>query len=566
MNQAPSELVHGIYQSLVDGGSWPELILGLADHVDPIDEGAGVKDIEAQNKELLDHFDRADMLNAQLTGPEAAGRRVQDRLGQAGPDIQLIDEFGHVVYNTNGPSGQKLAEKVHTRLAYCEAKNALDSWLELANGQPHIFILVPRTQTQQLDIASPAHHVLLSRAIDLANVVQQFSAHNALSRSETQLLTAFLHTTDLRQAAKACDITYETSRKYLKSIFSKSGHTTQAKLIRALLLNPLMMLPSTQQANEPVRAARRFALLPNGHTFRYFTLGPDSGRPVFFIDGIRGGSLDCLGGYSEVSAQLKKMNVRLIANCQAFSTRRKSGPVWTRFDEFANDLGHFFAELGLSQIPLLAHGYGAHTALGLAHARPDLFPHMMLVSPSNPDFHYANWREMDFSYHLIHVVARKWPQLLDRVMPILARSMRKDIDRFNAKTARLAKCEHERALFTCPHFLARSRRLMDIFDDVEIEYFVEEMKLHARPCTFSIKDIQTPVTLFHGSADGNAPIAGARQLAHQLPHATFIELPDMGHHHMIAEWDWMMPLALNPPAPGFTPPAATRRGSLLAPR
>ncbi|WP_027836179.1 alpha/beta fold hydrolase [Maritalea myrionectae] len=561
MNQAPSELVHGIYQSLVDGGSWPELVLGLADHVD---RTATAEQIAAQNKELLDHFDRADVLNTQLVGPEMAGRRVQDTLGQAGPDIQLIDDDGTVVYNTDGASGQQATQNVRTRLARCVAKNTVESWLETTDGHPHIYILVPRTQTQQLDIASPAHHVLLSRAVDLTNVVHRFAAQHDLSGAETQLLIAFLRTTDLRQAAAALNITYETSRKYLKSIFSKSGQSSQAKLIRALLLNPLMLLPTPTQPTEPVRALRRFALLPNGRTYRYFTLGPESGRPIFYIDGIRGGTLDCLGHYNEVSAQLKQMNLRLIANSQAYSTRPKPGAIWTDFAQLAEDVGQLFAELGFSQLPVLTHGYGAHTALGIAHARPDLFPHMMLVSPSNPEFKHNNWREMDFSYHLIHVVARKWPQLLERVLPLLSRSMRKDIDGFNAKTARLAKCAHERAIFTCPLFLERSRRLMDVFDDAEIEHFIEEIKLHARPRLFDLGSIQTPITLFHGEEDQHAPLAGARQLASQLPNATLHELPGMGHHHMLAEWDWMMPLALDPPTQSFNPPPASRRGSLLA--
>lgn len=559
MRQAPSDLVHGIYQSLIDGGAWPELLLGLADHVTPLETLQDGPD--GTTDELLDHFERADALHAQMSG---SNDFVKDALRQTGPEICLIDQDGLVVHNTAGPQGVEIDALLRKKLAQCEAKGTLDSWVESHQGHSRVCVLVPQAQAAQMGLSRTDTHILLTRDVDLGLVVDQFCKQYELAGSERQLLYSFLHTTDLRTAAQDCGITYETARKYLKSIYSKSGYGTQPKLVRALLLHPLMMLPAAKSDTSTLRAPRRLSILPNGQPFRYFTLGPETGRPLFYIDGIRGGTLDCLGTVDQVYPVLKEMNIRLIANSQAYSSTPKPGPVWQNFDQFADNISHLLGELGVGQVPLLAHGYGANTALGLAHARPDLFSNILLGSPSYPSYKHANWREMDFSYHLIHVLARKWPQLLNRILPLLARSMRNDIDGFNAKSARLAKCEHERAIFTCPLFLERSRRLMENFDDAEVGHFIEEIKLHAGPCTYDLAAIQTPVTIFHGNADMNAPLEGSKHLAAQLPKAKLHILPDMGHHHMLAEWDWVFPMAFNPPPSDFSPPPATRRGSLLA--
>jgi hypothetical protein len=118
MRQAPSDLVHGIYQSLVDGGTWPELLLGLADHVTPLET---VHDVSAA--ELMDHFDRADALHVQMN---SSTEPVQDTLRHTGPEICLIDHTGVVTHNTAGAVGAKIDRALRT---YCLPAMSIWSWL-----------------------------------------------------------------------------------------------------------------------------------------------------------------------------------------------------------------------------------------------------------------------------------------------------------------------------------------------------------------------------------------------------------------------------------------------------
>jgi pimeloyl-ACP methyl ester carboxylesterase len=49
---------------------------------------------------------------------------------------------------------------------------------------------------------------------------------------------------------------------------------------------------------------------------------------------------------------------------------------------------------------------------------------------------------------------------------------------------------------------------------------IQELALIEGPWPFSLSEVRTPVHLWHGALDTNAPIAVARHLARELPHAT----------------------------------------------
>ena len=49
---------------------------------------------------------------------------------------------------------------------------------------------------------------------------------------------------------------------------------------------------------------------------------------------------------------------------------------------------------------------------------------------------------------------------------------------------------------------------------------VQELALLKRPWAFPLSEVKTPVHLWHGALDRNAPIAHARRLAREMPDAT----------------------------------------------
>jgi len=58
---------------------------------------------------------------------------------------------------------------------------------------------------------------------------------------------------------------------------------------------------------------------------------------------------------------------------------------------------------------------------------------------------------------------------------------------------------------------------------------VQELALIKRPLTFPLSEVKTPVHLWHGALDRNAPIAFARRLAREMPDATLHVSDSSGH-------------------------------------
>ncbi|MFF5289442.1 alpha/beta fold hydrolase [Paractinoplanes globisporus] len=58
---------------------------------------------------------------------------------------------------------------------------------------------------------------------------------------------------------------------------------------------------------------------------------------------------------------------------------------------------------------------------------------------------------------------------------------------------------------------------------------MQELALIKRGWTFPLSEVATPVHLWHGARDRNAPIAFARRLAQELPDATLHVSESSGH-------------------------------------
>jgi pimeloyl-ACP methyl ester carboxylesterase len=60
-----------------------------------------------------------------------------------------------------------------------------------------------------------------------------------------------------------------------------------------------------------------------------------------------------------------------------------------------------------------------------------------------------------------------------------------------------------------------------------------EMGLYARPWGFRLEEIRTPVHLWHGEDDANAPVAMGRYLATSVPESRARFYPAEGHLHFV---------------------------------
>lgn len=70
---------------------------------------------------------------------------------------------------------------------------------------------------------------------DGTNDAEALRVRHRLTRSEWQLVTELCRGTDLRHAAEAARVTYQTARSTLKQVFAKTQTHRQAELVALLM-------------------------------------------------------------------------------------------------------------------------------------------------------------------------------------------------------------------------------------------------------------------------------------------------------------------------------------------
>jgi pimeloyl-ACP methyl ester carboxylesterase len=90
--------------------------------------------------------------------------------------------------------------------------------------------------------------------------------------------------------------------------------------------------------------------------------------------------------------------------------------------------------------------------------------------------------------------------------------------------------EADRELLRRPEVV---RALFTDLSPADARAATQDFALFSTPWGFALSEIETPVTIFHGTADRNVPIGHSRVLRAALPRATLTEYPDGGHFAMV---------------------------------
>ena len=428
-------------------------------------------------------------------------------------------------------------------------------WTE-PSEQNRICMLISGEEASKMGFPAGTDKALITCLFDTSAAIDQFALANTLTPTENKMLTAFTQSLDVRKAASMIGVTYESARKYLKAIFSKSKVNSQTELMKKLLFSPAILLAATAEIVQESLSVRRLFKRNDGLTVEYFTLGPEDGHPVVFFDALAGSAIDVLGHPERYLPVLEELGMRLITICRPGRFRTSYRPLKS-IKEYAEDVAGLCEHLGLEKVSFLSYSYGSNVALAVAHELPDLVDRITMSSVSYLAYNHKNWREMDLFFQITNVIGRRWPALLNRLLPFLARSITQNIEHFVNRTAERAKCDHDRAILQDQGVLNSARAMLMERTLNGVSGMVDECRIYAQPYGFSVADITAPMILLHGEFDINSPLGGAQLLAKEAPNATLHVLPGMGHHHIVVEWDWIFAAAMGK---SFTVPEPVRRG------
>ena len=258
--------------------------------------------------------------------------------------------------------------------------------------------------------------------------------------------------------------------------------------------------------------------LADGRRLCWHEFGDPAGSPVLYTAGT---PVSGLGGatYDEAAraAGLRWVSPDKPGYGGSDYQRQRSVSGW------ASDLAALAAHLGLAQFALAGESGGTPFTLTAAHRFADRVSMVALIASGGP-IGPAERAGQKARNRVLGWLARNAPAL--NTVQIAA--MRREL----ATPARRER-NLRRDMATTPEAAHAALRIEyeAVADALRpgIRATVQELALIKRPWAFPLSEVKTPVHLWHGALDRNAPIAFARRLTRELPDATLHVGDSSGH-------------------------------------
>ncbi|RDZ47523.1 alpha/beta hydrolase [Haloferax sp. Atlit-19N] len=267
--------------------------------------------------------------------------------------------------------------------------------------------------------------------------------------------------------------------------------------------------------------------LDGGRRLAYAEYGDSDGIPVVFLHGAPGSRL--LGALFDASAEERGIRVlapdrpgygrsspRPTPEESGRPSQRPSTPAPAEFFDALLD------DIGAQSAGLVAFSGGSRDALAVAAARPDRVRHVSVVAGAVPP---AASEETPRTQRLLSWLATNAPALLSylfrgqawlagRLDPSLV------VAQYTADDATGAVPDGVAAVVRDDFAASVSRSRRGVLCD---------FRAAAAPWGIPFDDIEAGVSLWHGDADTNVPIAGARRLEPEVPGARLREVRGADH-------------------------------------
>lgn len=558
MPDRSEQLIHLVYDASLDNSLWPELVLTLTEQLEKVRETLPASEQQTSINNITEHFLRAFSISERIVSLQEREGHLSAILNTFSFGLALIDEQGDVILKNSAmlaqPNIARLFDRSVTPLLRCpatEKEQTLRQWvsqinrtdepnaLALPSNDGSTLLMLPRREAVRMGFPPKAAAVLLVTDASENDGVRAFAAQYGLTKRETDLVAAILQKGDLKEAAAGIDLSYESARTYLKRVYEKTGSRSQVDLVQKLRSGPLNVLQKRRTTGEEQHRVRRRTRLKDGRSLEYFTLGPQNGRTVVHFDALAGITVDMVGNPAGVLATLEKYNIRLITPCRPGGFR-SSPKTMTSLCDFSDDIVELLDHLKVDRFSIFAVSFGAGSALAIAHEMQDRVDRVVLSAAAYPDYHPPNWRDLDLFYQMSGVLGRRWPAMLRQMLPFLIRSIMQNVDRYFDRYISKTRSTHDIAALSNPFLRSRMAEMLGERTAAGMSGMVEENVLNAQGWDFDVANISVPVSIYHGTLDNVAPLAGAALLAKRLPNGTLTELPEHGHYHHLTGWPWLL--------------------------
>ncbi len=498
----------------IDPTRWTDLLSEfdrLSDHLESWDPGELVAELsraESLSWRIKDSGDPAKPGFACLLLDE------QDRLVGGEDDLPALAEYlglddkGQLQFSD--PASRHSLTEARKNLAASQRGHSLVS-LAHPNRPRHRFgFLIARAEFPPglLTIADDAEVALFIAQDDggqrLESAVQ---ASFGLTAAEVEVTMKLASGLTLKEAAEDLEISINTARNHLQSVFDKSGINRQSDLV--LVVTQLsVILAGTEEAPQKTSSTsrrsspRHFMILADGRRLAYRTYGDVKGEPVIYLHE----TLGCSRLPAETDELARGLKLHLIAPERPGFGFSDVDADFT-FESVAADLTALMDHLHIDRCGVLGFLSGGAFALRLADLAPERVSHLMLVAARPPGPMKGRFTHLMPLY--TKMISQPW--LMTSFFNILRNRASEET---NARLIRsvygsvahdLALLESNPAIFN--HMVAYTLESMT----VTAAGVSGELKCFARSKPGTLPRLGIPITAWHGAEDRLASMEELQQ-------------------------------------------------------
>lgn len=293
--------------------------------------------------------------------------------------------------------------------------------------------------------------------------------------------------------------------------------------------------------------------LPDGRVLGFSEYGIPNGRPLIYFHGFPSSRIEA----EAADDMARRCGIRLLALDRpgfGLSTPQPGRKIM----DWPHDVCAFATGMGLDRFGVMGLSGGGPFALACAHALPkNMVAGVGLFASGGP--WAAGTHHMSLIRRFTRILAVYWPSGLGILLNVLVRGFRaiatsgpivrrvdawleaQDNKKKEKEQEDVAPIEDE-ALSAKPKKTPTQRRkyLLDVlinepFAQGASATVLEADLLSSPDWGFKFEDVDfDPVRIWHGSQDGNSPIAAIKYLAQRLPHGVLTEYEHDTHYTMFA--------------------------------
>ena len=271
----------------------------------------------------------------------------------------------------------------------------------------------------------------------------------------------------------------------------------------------------------------RLLTRPGGRRLAYSELGDPQGCPVFYCHGFPSSRREAL----LLHPTARKLGIRILAPDRPGYGDSDRQPRRT-FADWAGDLAALADHLGFARFALLAVSGGAPFALACASRLSERITGCALVCPLGPVYLDEILATMAWPSRLLLGSARRAPWLAPILFggltaQVLARwpEMVEGIRAYGAPPA-------DREELAPPEVRAILGGAVRDALRHGAPGALQDLRLYTSPWDIALGQIQSPVDLWHGEADGTVPVGQARWYQRHLSNCRSHLLPGDGHYSL----------------------------------